>query len=162
MIIVGSDHTGFELKKNIIEYLLKKNYNVLDINEEYENAQNIQNTEDVCNIDYPDIAYILSKKVLEKKENIGIAICGTGIGISISCNKVKNIRAALCTDEYMSKMAKEHNNANVICFGARLESTKDIKNVYKMIDAFIESSFEGKRHERRIEKISKIEEKEGI
>lgn len=152
MIIIGTDHSGIELKNEIIKYLSRKDYQIFDVNETLSGQDKI---------DYPDIAYEISKKVLDSKENIGIAICGTGIGISISCNKIKGIRAALCTDDYMARMAKEHNNANVICFGARLKSSQKIENIKKMLQMFLTSNFEGERHSLRIDKICKIEEKEG-
>lgn len=147
MFIIGSDHTGIELKKSIIEYLKSKNIELIDVtNFEYQD-----------NDDYPDIAGIIANKVLEDKENLGIAICGTGIGISISCNKVNGIRAALCTDDYMSEMSRKHNNANILCLGARLESSKDFNNIEKIVNKFLNTSFEGGRHEKRIEKINGLE-----
>lgn len=147
MFIIGSDHTGIELKKSIIEYLKSKNIELIDVtNFEYQD-----------NDDYPDIAGIIANKVLEDKENLGIAICGTGIGISISCNKVNGIRAALCTDDYMSEMSRKHNNANILCLGARLESSKDFNNIENIVNKFLSTSFEGGRHEKRIEKINGLE-----
>lgn len=148
MIIIGSDHTGIELKKNIISYLQEKNIEVKDVT----------NFEDQSGDDYPDIAYIISKKVLNEK-CLGIAICGTGIGISIACNKVNGIRASVCTDKYMAQMTRMDNDANILCLGARLENT----NALEIVDAFIESEYAGGRHQRRVDKISKIEqcEKDG-
>lgn len=147
MIIIGSDHCGIEFKKEIIKILLKNNI-------KFEDATDFENQE---GDDYPDIANIICSKVLANKENLGIAICGTGIGISISCNKIKNIRAALCTDVYMSEMARKHNNANVLCIGARLEGSKKLDNIENMINSFINTNFEGGRHDIRIKKINKLE-----
>lgn len=143
MVIIGSDHTGIKLKKKIIEFLEKKHVDTLDVIK--------KNEEDD---DYPDIALSICEKVLENTGNLGIAICGTGIGISISCNKVKGIRAALCTDEYMSVMSRKHNNANVLCLGARLECSNNIESI---VQAFLNNFYETGRHERRIMKIENIE-----
>lgn len=146
MIVIGADHAGYELKENIIEYLNIKGKKFLDV------SNNPKDNSD----DYPDIAKNICINTLKSNENIGIAICGTGIGISISCNKIKRIRAALCTDEEMAKYAKMHNNANVICFGARLKnSTKE--NIFNMLDIFFSSNFEEGRHKKRLNKISKLE-----
>lgn len=144
MIVIGSDHAGENLKRKIKEYLNENNLEYADINNYDEND------------DYPDIASKLSNKVLENKDNLGIAICGSGIGMCITCNKFSGIRAALCVDEYMAKMCRMHNDANVICLGERLDYYNDGK-VYEIIENFMKTSFEGGRHERRLEKISKIE-----
>lgn len=149
MIIIGSDHTGIELKKKIVSYLLEKEIAVKDVT----------NFKDQSGDDYPDIAYIVCSNV--KKYNcLGIAICGTGIGISIACNKINGIRAAVCTDKYMAKMTRQDNDANVLCLGSRLE----IKNVFELIDEFINTEFAGGRHQRRVDKITKIEmsQKDGV
>lgn len=149
MIIIGSDHTGIELKKKIISYLDEKEITVKDVT----------NFKDQSGDDYPDIAYIVCSNV--KKYNcLGIAICGTGIGISIACNKINGIRAAVCTDKYMAKMTRQDNDANVLCLGSRLE----IKNVFELVDEFINTEFAGGRHQRRVDKITKIEmsQKDGV
>jgi ribose 5-phosphate isomerase B len=149
MIIIGSDHTGIELKRKIISYLKSKNVLVNDVTD-FENQSGD---------DYPDIAYIICKEVLKEK-CLGIAICGTGIGISIACNKVNGIRAAVCTDKYMAQMTRQDNDANVLCLGARLNVT----NVFEIIEEYINTEFAGGRHQRRVEKISKIEQaqKDGV
>lgn len=147
MLIIGSDHSGIELKNKIIKYLDIKNVK----------KEDVTNFECQDNDDYPDIANIICNKVLQDSNNLGIAICGTGIGISISCNKIKGIRAALCTDEYMSKMSRVHNNANVLCLGARLDASKEFSNIQRIVDAFLENEFESGRHEIRIEKITELE-----
>lgn len=149
MIIIGSDHTGIELKKKIVSYLVEKEIAVKDVT----------NFKDQSGDDYPDIAYIVCSNV--KKYNcLGIAICGTGIGISIACNKINGIRAAVCTDKYMAKMTRQDNDANVLCLGSRLE----IKSVFELIDEFINTEFAGGRHQRRVDKITKIEmsQKDGV
>ncbi len=149
MIVIGSDHTGIELKKKIIAHLNSKEILVKDVT----------NFDDQSGDDYPDIAYIVCRNVIEEKV-LGIAICGTGIGISIACNKVNGIRAAVCTDKYMAEMTRKDNDANVLCLGARL----DIENVLDIIDKFIETEFAGERHKRRVDKITKIEksQKDGV
>lgn len=146
MVIIGSDHTGVELKNNIKDYFKEKNIDYIDVIKENDE-----------NDDYPDIALKICNEVLNKKNSLGIAICGTGIGISIACNKIKGIRAAMCTDKYMAKMARNHNDANVLCLGARLESSKKIEDVICIIENFLEASFEGGRHKRRVDKISMLE-----
>lgn len=149
MIIIGSDHTGIELKKKIISYLNEKGIAVKDVT----------NFKDQSGDDYPDIAYIVCSNV--KKENcLGIAICGTGIGISIACNKLNGIRAAVCTDKYMAKMTRQDNDANVLCLGARL----NFANVFEIVDEFLNTDFAGGRHQRRLDKITKIEnsQKDGV
>ena len=149
MIVIGSDHTGIELKKRIISYLKQKNVDVIDVT----------NFEDQTGDDYPDIGYIVSKNVLDKN-CLGIAICGTGIGISIACNKVNGIRASVCTDKYMAQMTRQDNDANVLCLGSRLKNV-EIENV---VDTFISTEFAGGRHQRRLDKIKKIEksQKDGV
>ena len=149
MIIIGSDHTGIELKKKIVSYLVEKEIAVKDVT----------NFKDQSGDDYPDIAYIVCCNV--KKENcLGIAICGTGIGISIACNKINGIRAAVCTDKYMAKMTRQDNDANVLCLGARL----NFANVFEIVDEFLNTEFAGGRHQRRLDKITKIEnsQKDGV
>lgn len=143
MVIIGSDHTGVEFKKQIISYLKQKNISVVDVTDFKSQDGD----------DYPDIACIICNSVL-KNNCLGIAICGTGIGISIACNKIKGIRASVCTNEYMAKMTRADNDANVLCLGARLE----YDDVYKIIDTFLDTKFSGGRHQKRLDKIKKIEE----
>ena len=149
MIVIGSDHTGIELKKRIISYLKQKNIDVIDVT----------NFDNQTGDDYPDIGYIVCKNVLAKN-CLGIAICGTGIGISIACNKVNGIRASVCTDKYMAQMTRQDNDANVLCLGSRLKNV-EIENV---VDTFISTEFAGGRHQRRLDKIKKIEksQKDGV
>ena len=147
MIIIGSDHTGVSLKERIKEYLDENGIDYFDATKNNDEQD-----------DYPDMAYAISKKVLENDNNIGIAICGTGIGISIACNKVKGVRAADCVDVQMAEYSKRHNNANVLCLGANLEFAKDFEKVKEIISTFMNSKFEGGRHLRRVEKIAKIEQ----
>ena len=151
MIIIGSDHTGIELKNKIKDYLKENQRRFIDVTD-FPNQ-----TGD----DYPDIAQIICKQVLKNDSNIGIAICGTGIGISIVCNKIKGIRAALCVDEYMAEMSRRHNKANVLCLGARLKYSERFENVETILDAFLNSFYDGGRHDVRIQKISDIDKAKG-
>ena len=146
-ILIGSDHGGFEMKELIKDFLMANNtLTIIDIG---------TYTKDSC--DYPDIAQKLCTKLLENKSDnlsmyFGILICGTGIGISISANKIPGIRCSLCYNEYTSKMARQHNNANVLALGAR---TTNVEMAIKIIFIFLTTNFEGGRHERRVNKIEK-------
>lgn len=148
MVVIGSDHTGIDLKKNIIEYFKKNNIEYIDVTDFKEQDSD----------DYPDMAYVICSQVLKDEKNLGISICGTGIGISISCNKIEGIRAALCVDRFMAEMCRKHNNANIMCLGARTKYTQDIAEVENMVDIFLKTDFEGGRHTRRVEKIKELEE----
>jgi len=136
-IFIASDHAGYNLKENIKKSLIKKNKKVMDLGPKNCNS-----------VDYPDYAHLLSKKI--KKNNIGILICGSGIGMSIVANRHKNVRAALCHSTKSAFLSRKHNNANVIALGARL-TTKNV--ALKYIDKFIKTKFEGGRHLRRVKKI---------
>jgi len=139
-IFIGSDHGGFELKEILREYLASQNHEVSD-----------EGCFSTDSVDYPDIAKKVSKKVLENKNSKGILMCGTGIGISISANKIKGIRAALCGNEYMAKMAREHNDANILCLGGRVIGSELGKSI---IDTFLKNKFnDEERHKRRVEKM---------
>jgi ribose 5-phosphate isomerase B len=143
MIYIGSDHAGFKLKEEIKKYLSLKKINFEDLGTYSEDR-----------VDYPDIAEKVSKKVIVSKDNLGILICGTGIGICISANKIRGIRGALLYSVESARLAKEHNDANIICFGGRTMN-KDL--VFEMLDTFLSSKFEGGRHLERIHKIYKLE-----
>lgn len=138
-IALGCDHGGYELKKIVKEHLQLKGYEVLDLG---------------CNsnesVDYPIYGKAVGKAVVEEKANYGIVICGTGIGISIAANKVKGVRAGLCMNTTMAKLAREHNNANVLAFGARIVG--DVLAL-EMVDTFLNTEFQGGRHLRRVSMI---------
>jgi ribose 5-phosphate isomerase B len=151
MIIIGADHAGFELKGVITEYLKNSNIEYMDVTDHEKDEDD----------DYTDVAINICENVLKDQNNLGIAICGTGIGISIACNKVKGIIAAPCFDVYMASMIRKHNNSNVLCLGERLEYSKNIKNVLKIVETYLNTEFEGGRHLRRINKIKKMEDKFG-
>jgi len=141
-IIVGSDHGGFELKEKLKEWLVGEGHSVEDVGCAGERC------------DYPDFGAAVAGKVAGQTERIGIAVCGTGIGISIAANKIKGIRAALIHNDFTARMAREHNNANVICLGGR---TTEFGKAKKIIQIFLEAKFEGGRHEARIQKIADLE-----
>ena len=138
-VILASDHAGFKLKEEINKFLIKKRKKVLDLG-----------TKNTNSVDYPDYAHLLSKKMGKDKNQFGILICGSGIGMTMTANKHKNIRAALCYNTKSTKLSRLHNNANVMTLGSRLIK----KNVaLKCVNAFINTNFKGGRHLRRIKKI---------
>ena len=143
-VVITSDHSGVLLKKQIAEYLTKKGYEVL--------VQGSQSG--TLPDDYPDFVEPLAEEV--KKGAVGIALCGTGIGITIASAKIKGIYPALCANPEIAFFARTHNNANVLTLGARYTSKA---NALKIVDVFLETEFEGGRHERRIQKIKDIENK---
>lgn len=140
---IASDHGGLDLKNYIVNYFEKEGINYIDYG---------TNTTD--SVDYPEYGKKLSEKVVEGEVERGIAICGTGIGISIACNKVKGIRAALCGDSYSARMSREHNNSNILALGGRVTG-QDL--ALEIVKIWLETEFEGGRHQRRLEKISDIE-----
>ena len=138
-VILASDHAGFKLKECIKEFLIKKRKKVLDLG--------VKNSKSV---DYPDYAHLLSRKLKKNKNEFGILVCGSGIGMGMAANKHKNIRAALCYNIKSTKLSRQHNNANVMAIGARL--TK--RNVaLKCVSTFMKTNFDGGRHQRRVKKI---------
>ncbi|MFT5874542.1 MAG: ribose 5-phosphate isomerase B [Clostridium sp.] len=144
-IALGSDHGGFNLKKEIIVYLESKNIEVTDFG---------TYTEDSC--DYPEYALKVAQEVVAENFELGILICGTGIGIGIAANKVPGIRAALCSDTFSAHASREHNNANILTLGARVVGTGLALDI---VETFISSEFQGDRHQKRIDKITEIEKK---
>ena len=138
-VLLASDHAGFKLKEEIKKFLIKKKGKVLDLG-----AKN------TISVDYPDYAHLLSKKMKNNNNQFGILICGSGAGMSMTANKHKNIRAALCYDIKSTKLSRLHNNANVMAIGARLVK----KNVaLKCVSTFLKTNFDGGRHTRRVKKI---------
>lgn len=142
MIVIGSDHAGYNLKTEIIEQLKDKNIEVMDIGCGGEPC------------DYPDIAATAAEFVATGKCEKGILICGTGVGMSIAANKVNGIRAALCPDHYTAKYTRLHNDANILCIGAR---TTGAGAASEIVEVFLDTEFDGGRHQRRIDKLSDIE-----
>lgn len=138
-IVAAADHGGFEMKNQIVEYLRKQGFAVEDLG-----------TNSADSVDYPDFAEKAAAKVLAGQADLGILVCGTGIGISIAANRHKGIRAAILYDDYVAKVAREHNNANVLCFGGRTMTTED---VLRRIGIFLKAAYEGGRHDRRLCKL---------
>lgn len=144
-IALGSDHGGYNLKNEIMEYLKENGYEIKDFG-----------TYSTESCDYPDYALKVAEAVASKEFEFGILVCGTGIGISISANKVPGIRAALCSDTFSAHATREHNNANILALGERVVGPSLAIDIVK---TFLNSKFEGDRHQRRIDKISNIEKK---
>jgi len=138
-IAVGSDHAGYELKTFVVEWLQQNGHDAVDMGPFSEES-----------VDYPDYARKVAHSVAEGSCEQGILLCGTGIGVSISANKVKGIRAALACRPEFATLAREHNNANVICFSARFS---DRDTIAESLENWFAASFEGGRHERRVGKI---------
>lgn len=138
-IAIASDHAGFELKSRIRDVLEGQGYSVLDLG-----------TDGPDSVDYPDFAYAMTEALNERRVDRGILICGSGIGISIAANRHPEIRAALVHDALGARLARQHNDANVICFGGRTIGS-DV--AVDCLNVFLETAFEGGRHERRVEKL---------
>lgn len=136
---IGTDHAGFAIKEDVKALLKARNCEVVDLGPDSD-----------ARVDYPDFAHKVAKAVAQDNGSFGIAICGTGIGISISANKIPGIRAALCHDVYTAQMSRAHNDANILAFGQRVVGLGVIES---MIDAFINTPFEGGRHATRVAKI---------
>ena len=142
-IAVGSDHAAYELKEAIKEKLMNEGHEVIDVG--------CDSTESV---DYPKYGHAVGRAVASGEAERGIAVCGSGIGISIACNKVPGIRAALCTSVEMAEMCRRHNNANVVCMGARMISQE---LAFDIIDTWMTTEFEGGKHLRRINEIEDLD-----
>ena len=143
-LAIGSDHGGFRLKETIKTYLLAHDYEVTDFGTE---------SEDSC--DYPDFALPVAEAVAKGEYDRGILICGTGIGIGIVANKVKGVRAALCHDTFSAEACRNHNDANILTMGERIVGEG---LALKIVETFLNSDFEGGRHQRRVDKIKALEE----
>ncbi len=143
MIAIGSDHGGYALKKEIMAHLDKLGLEYTDYG-----------TYDTGSCDYPDYAHIVCEKIQKSEALRGILVCGTGIGMSIAANKHKGIRAALCGDCFSAKYTRRHNDANVLCLGARVTG---VGLAIEIVDAFLNNEFEGGRHAGRIGKIAELE-----
>jgi ribose 5-phosphate isomerase B len=143
-IALGCDHGGFLLKPAVLEALADAGCDVIDCG-----------AYSTDSVDYPDYAKLVAEKVVSKEAELGIVICGTGIGISIAANKVKGIRAALCSDTFSARMSREHNNANILALGARVIGPSLAQDIVK---AFLSGSFAGGRHAIRVDKITALEE----
>lgn len=142
-IIIGSDHAGFELKTHVVEWLKQNNYDFFDYGVFSKDS-----------VDYPDIAYNIATLVSKAEYTRGIIICGTGIGVCITANKVKGIRAALCNDIISAELSRKHNDANILNMGGRLV-TPTIAD--RILEIWLSTEFEKGRHQTRLDKISFFE-----
>ncbi len=142
---IGNDHSALELKAEIIEFLQEMGHEIVDYG---------TNSPESC--DYPTYGEIVGHAVADGEVDCGVLICGTGLGISLAANKVKGIRAAVCSEPFTAKMAKQHNNCNILAFGARVIGAELAKMI---VDAWLNTEFEGGRHNRRVNQIMEIEEK---
>jgi len=142
-IAIGSDHAGVDARRRMMEVLRGLGHGVMDLGP--------AGTESV---DYPDYAAAVARAVAAGEADRGVLICGTGIGMSIAANKVRGVRAAAVSDEFAAEMSRRHNDANVLCLGARLSTPEKME---RMVRIFLEAAFEGGRHSGRVAKIGKLE-----
>ena len=145
-IALGCDHAGFEMKDAVIAHLNERGWDVIDVG---------TNSSDSC--DYPLFAHEVCKNIQDGNAELGILICGTGIGMSLVANKHRGIRAAACSDTFSARLTRVHNNANVLCFGTRVVG---IGLALDLVDNFWDAEFEGGKHERRVNMITAYEESE--
>lgn len=139
-IAIGSDHAGFEHKEVLKEWLTHNGYEVSDFG-----------THSLDSVDYPDFAHPVAEAVEKQDASLGVLLCGSGNGVAITANKHQGIRAALCWTEEIAALARQHNNANVVCIPARYVTQQQAEKILKI---FLHTEFEGGRHSRRVEKIS--------
>ena len=145
MIVIGSDHGGLNLKTAVSSYLQRRGCTVSDAG-----------TNNDASVDYPDFGLKVAEMVVAGTAELGVLICGTGIGMSIVANKVPGVRAALVTDVFMARMAREHNDANILVLGGRV---LDEQKACDLVGAWLDATFEGGRHQGRLDKITEIEKK---
>lgn len=146
-ITVGSDHAGFELKQIVIAHLKERGLDVIDVG-----------TDSADSCDYPEFAGAVCRNIQNGVTELGILVCGTGIGMSIAANKYRGIRAAACSDTFSARLTRQHNNANVLCFGARVVGAGVACD---LVDSFLDAAFEGGKHQRRVDMLTAIEQNEG-
>jgi ribose 5-phosphate isomerase B len=139
-IIIGSDHGGFEMKEHVLAHLRDQGHEIEDVG-----------CYSMDSVDYPEIAEKVCVAVQGDADNLGILICGTGIGMSLAANRHRDIRAALCHEAYTAKMSREHNNANILCLGGRVLG---VEVAIDIVRAWLKTSFAGGRHQRRIKMFS--------
>lgn len=142
-IVIGADHAGFELKAHLASRLRDAGHEVEDVG-----------THSLDSVDYPDLAAAVARGVASGEAERGVLVCGTGLGVAIAANKVDGVRAVTCHDHFTASMARRHNDANVVCVGARVVGSGVAEEV---VAAFVESDFEGGRHGRRVDKITALE-----
>ncbi len=136
---IAADHAGFSLKQQLIEYLNKSGYSLIDFGTHSEES-----------MDYPDVAHPLANSVENRQADLGILICGSANGVAMTANKHQGIRAAICWQANIAALARQHNNANVLCLPARFISTEE---AIQITDTFLSTAFEGGRHQKRVEKM---------
>ena len=141
-IAVASDHGGFTLKEQVKDHLIERNLEVLDLGTHSEES-----------VDYPAYGKACGEAVVNGEADLGIIVCGTGIGISIACNKVKGVRCGLCTSVEMAHLTKQHNNANVLALGGR---TTAPELAMAIVDEWLDTEFEGGRHQRRVDMLDEM------
>ena len=142
---IGNDHAALEMKNQVMEYLEEKGYEVINYG---------TNTPESCN--YPEFGEKVGRAVVSGEVDCGILICGTGVGISLAANKVKGVRAVVCSEPYSAKLSRQHNNTNILAFGARVIGIELAKMI---IDEWLSAEFEGGRHQTRVDMITAIENK---
>ena len=147
-LAIGNDHVAIEMKKEIKEYLEGKGYEVIDVG-----------TNSPERFHYPISGYKVGKMVASGEVDLGILICGTGVGISLAANKVHGVRACVCSEPYTAKLSREHNNSNIIAFGARVIGIEMAKMI---VDQWLAAEFLGGRHQDRIDMITKIEKTQSL
>jgi ribose 5-phosphate isomerase B len=141
-LFIGSDHAGFRYKQELASFLMSLGHSVHDVG-----------TYSLDSVDYPDFAAAVGRSVASGEADLGVLVCGSGIGVAITANKVHGVLAANCTTEEMARLARQHNNANVVTVGERLISLDTAKAIVK---TFVETAFEGGRHEARVQKIHNV------
>ena len=142
-IAIGNDHTAVDLKNIIVDYLVELGYDVINLG-----------TDSRESCDYPVYGEKVGRAVADGQADLGIAICGTGVGISLAANKVKGVRACVCSEPYTAKLSRMHNNSNVLAFGARVVGAELAKMIVK---EWLDAEFEGGRHQRRVDMLMEIE-----
>ena len=142
-IAIGADHAGYAAKEHLKRWLLERSHDVVDFG-----------AHDGASTDYPDFASVVGKAVAAGAAPLGLLICGSGIGMSIAANKIAGIRAAHCTDCYQARVARQHNDANILCMGARVSGPGVMEDT---LESFLGHAFDGGRHAARIEKIQRLE-----
>ena len=147
-LAIGNDHVAVDMKKEIKEYLESKGHEVVDVG--------TNNTE---RFNYPVSGYKVARMVADREVDAGVLICGTGVGISLAANKVKGIRACVCSDPYTAKLSKQHNNTNIIAFGSRVIGIETAKMI---VDEWLNASYEGGRHQIRVDMIHEIEQTQDL
>jgi ribose 5-phosphate isomerase B len=147
-IAIGNDHVALEMKKEIKNYLKEKGYEVVDVG-----------TDSAERFNYPISGYKVGKMVANQEVDCGVLICGTGVGISLAANKIHGIRACVCSDPYTARLSKQHNNTNIIAFGARVIGIETAKMI---VDEWLSAEYEGGRHQVRLDMIKEIEETQNL